>query len=304
MVLKYILPTTRWGDKAVIWSRFVRQKKRLPRASGGYIDEIYKIAVSDALFDPLRQVCSDKEHAKLFIQAMVGQENTPKTYSVLRSYSDIDAYVPDTVPCIIKPTHSFRKVYIHDKFDEELPKKLLKSWLLKNKYFGTREKNYKYLSPKIIVEELLTCEGKWPPPDYKVLCIHGEPVFITVDNDRFKDSHSYYIYSLDWKKLDIAKGEASGCSCLPVPRPRQLDRILDFSRKLSSPFGNGIVRVDFFITDKGLKVGELAFLPGGGLPLMYPLSGDALLGKMLRADRKDVPRLREDLVKVCASRDR
>lgn len=301
MALKYILPRTDWGDNAVFLSRFIRRNKRFPRAYGGYIDENYKIAISGTLLEPLRQVCSDKEHAKLFIQALIGQEQTPKTYRILRNALDIDSYVPDIVPCILKPTHSCKKAYVHDEIGKELPKKMLKSWLKKNRYLSTREKNYKFLPAKLIVEELLTCNGCWPPPDCKVFCFHGEPVLIRMEIDRFKPSHTWAFHSIDWKILNIVREAPPDSPFTPLPRPKQLDRILDISRILSAPFGNGIVRVDFYVADVGLRVGELTFLPRAGKDAFQPPSVESLLGKMLRADRRDIPHLREELVGLCAS---
>ncbi len=292
MVLKHVLPKTNWGDKVAVLSSFVWRNKRLPRANGGYLDESYKMVVSDTLLDPLRQVCSDKELAKMFIQAMAGQECTPKTYSVLRNCSEIDAYIPDVVPCVIKPTHSCRKVYFHEKAGEELPKKMLKSWLAKNKYLGTRERNYKYLQSKIIVEEMLVSGTGAPLQDFKVLCIHGEPVFIHVDNNRWS-SHTRLYYTVDWKPLDISWVQAKGIG--QESRPEQLEEMLEMSRTLSSPFGRGVVRVDFYIADTGLKVGELTFFPGGGKHPIQPISADNLLGTMLRAEREDIPMLRNTL---------
>lgn len=290
LALKYILPKTDWGDRAVVLSSFIMRNRRLPRANGGYLDESYKMVVSDALLEPLRQACSDKELAKLFIQALVGPEHTPKTYRVLRSFSEIDAYTPEVAPCVIKPTHSCRKVYFHDKIEEDLPKKMLKSWFAKNKYLGTREKNYKYLQPKIIVEELLVSGTNVPLQDFKVLCIHGEPIFIHVDNDRWSN-HTRLYYSIDWKPLDISWVQARGSG--QEPRPEQLEDMLEMSRVLSSPFGRGVVRVDFYITDAGLKVGELTFFPGGGKHPIHPISADNQLGAMLRAKKEDIPVLRD-----------
>lgn len=297
MKLKHFLPTTNWGDNLVLLWRFAKRHKRLPRELGGVNDELFKIAASRWLLEPLVQVCTDKEHAKMFIQALVGSRYIPKTYSVLHSPLDVYATPSSIGPCIFKATHGCEMAHIHHNSGDDIPRETLLSWFNKSFYSRNREKNYKHLPAKIIVEELLTASGSTPPPDYKVICIHGEPVFFQVNEGRWRNPSRTH-YSIDWKRLNLFW--ETSMARHTVSCPRQLEEMLELSQVLSSPFGRGMVRVDFYIADQGLKVGELTFLTGGTRDRMLPVSADILLGEMMRADRTEIPRLRQKLVEICA----
>ena len=67
--------------------------------------------------------------------------------------------------------------------DDLLNRDLLKAWLRYDYYRNTREQNYKYLTPKVIIEEFITDDGKNPVPDYKISCFGGVPQLIQVDLD-------------------------------------------------------------------------------------------------------------------------
>lgn len=298
MQIKHFLPTTNWGDNLVLLARFIKRHKRFPRDAGGVNDELLKIATSRYLLEPLVQVCTDKEHAKVFIQALVGSRYVPKTYSVLHCPRDVNSFNLQVGPCIFKATHGNEMVHIHRNLGDKIPRELLLSWFNGSIYRKKREKNYKHLTTKIIVEELLTSNGVAPPPDYKVICIHGEPVFIQVNEGRWRNPTRTH-FSIDWRRLNLFW--ETPMAKHTVPSPHHLDEMLNLSQTLSLPFGRGMVRVDFYIADQGLKVGELTFLTGGAHDKMLPVSADILLGEMMRADKVEIASLRNILVEKCTS---
>ncbi|MCU0862051.1 MAG: hypothetical protein MUE65_07010, partial [Methanomassiliicoccales archaeon] len=64
-----------------------------------------------------------------------------------------------------------------------------------------------------------------------------------------------------------------------IERPRNLERMLDISRRLSSPFP--FVRVDFYDLGDRVYVGELTFYPHGGMERFNKQEYDLMLGEML-----------------------
>ena len=79
-------------------------------------------------------------------------------------------------------------------------------------------------------------------PEYKVFCMMGEPVFILVITERSASGIKRVPYDLNWKRTAFA---ARGVVNDPreVPRPDNLDLILDEARRLSEDFLH--VRVEF-----------------------------------------------------------
>ena len=114
------LPRNAWGDGESARRRFVRRHGRSPspREPKRLTDYLYRIKVDGSLTDPLRQFVTDKEFAKLYIAHTVGPDYLPETYRVLRTADDIEAFVPDRVPCVVKPTHLSGSVLFHTDPDE------------------------------------------------------------------------------------------------------------------------------------------------------------------------------------------
>ena len=155
------LPRNAWGDREFCRRRLVRRQGRQPdpEGAGRLTDLLYRIKTDGSLLDPLYQFVTDKELAKLYIEKTVGPGYAPETYRVLRSPDEIRAFVPDRVPCVLKPTHMSGPILFHTDPDNAIGRDLLRKWLEKDHYRGTRGGNYRHLRPKIIVEEFLSEEA-------------------------------------------------------------------------------------------------------------------------------------------------
>lgn len=120
---------------------------------------------------------------------------------------------------------------------------------------------YKDIEPKILVEEVLTHEGKIPE-DYKFNMVNGECVFIQVRHAaKMRD-----LYSPNWDLMDAKFLYPS--SGLRPERPVQLTEMISLVRVLAKNID--FIRVDLYITDKGIKFGELTNYPDGGLADIRP----------------------------------
>ena len=118
--------------------------------------------------------------------------------------------------------------------------------------------------------------------DYKFMCFNGEPNYIVVSTDRFKD-HRIDFFDLDWKKLDVSNKDHPN-SGKKIERPAHLPKMIEISRKLSKPFP--LARVDFFEAGNSLYVGELTFYPGGGMNHYGRIERDYQLGELLKLPGK------------------
>ena len=269
-----------WGDREFSRRRFVRRQGRPPNPNEPrrFTDYLYRIKVDGSLTDPLRQFATDKEFAKLFIAHTVGPEYLPETYRILRNADDIEAFVPDRVPCVVKPTHLSGAALFHTDADETIDRDLLRAWLNKGYYRGSREANYHYLRPKIIVEEFLSEDGLSVPKDYKLFCFHGVPKLIQVDSDRFGE-HTRNFYDMRWNRLPMTYHYPSGSE---DEEPLLLEEMSQVASRLASAFS--FVRVDLYASRARICVGELTFCPEGANAPLLPAAADIELAKLFDPD--------------------
>lgn len=129
----------------------------------------------------------------------------------------------------------------------------------------TAQKHYSRITPKIIVEKLLSDNDNpdLSMTDYKIFCFHGNPVYINVMFGRNLKTHEFQIscYDINWNKLPYDETDVSN-----VPRPSNLEEMLDISRTLSKPFP--FVRVDLYSVKNNVIFGEMTFTPGA-IPYNY-----------------------------------
>ena len=151
----------------------------------------------------------------------------------------------------------------------------MKRWLGANYYRHSREKNYKYLRPKIIVEEFFSEDGRTPPHDYKVFCFHGRPKIIQVDSGRFQ-GHTRISTT---PRGIVFPSQSSTRRKHPETTGRlTLGLMLDVARQLSRAFPS--IRVDMYTIDRHVKVGELTNCPDGGSGKVLPADAEVWLGAL------------------------
>ena len=150
--------------------------------------------------------------------------------------------------CCIKATHGSGQTIIR-KHGEAIDIDKIVSWFGYSHYHTNRERNYLRLTPKIIVEQLAFDADN--ADDYKFYCFHGEPKFIRVTLDR-RTNCTGKVYGRDWK--DTGCSIEYPTSTRDVPRPANLDHMLELARILSRPFS--FMRVDLYTNGESILVGE------------------------------------------------
>ena len=144
-----LIPRNRTGDRLVAYIDFLRFHRRLPNKNF-LNDYLFRIKTSDEILNVLRQYTSDKEFVKYYISSTIGDGFNIKTKKILRTIEDIENF-EFSIGDVVKPTAASGAVMFIDS--TEINRKEIASWLDLNFYSRTREANYKYLKPKIIVEE-------------------------------------------------------------------------------------------------------------------------------------------------------
>lgn len=152
----------------------------------------------------------------------------------------------------------------------EIKKKLNK--LLKTKYgVSTAEPHYLGIKPCVVAEELLSpgCDFSSTLVDYKIWCFNGNPHHIWACYNRIKGSVCVETHDLKWNYMPKASVfyneflEGGG----KVPRPKNLDRMLEIAKILSKDFP--VVRVDLYESNGRVYFGEMTFTSQGGYMEFY-----------------------------------
>ncbi len=223
--------------------------------------------------------CADKYLVRDYVKQKVGEHILNDLYQVVDKAEQIDfETLPDKF--VIKSTQGCGMNYIctdKNKVTEKEILKSLKGYTSLNYFYSkTRERIYKDMQPKIIIEKFLGKVGT-VPKDYKIYCFNGEPFMIQVDIDRFQQSHRENYYNTEWKLLDIQDLDCPSDKSRIEDKPEVLDEMLKYAKLLSVGFPQ--VRVDFYVVEDKVIFGELTFSTAAGTSNWNPKEFDIELGE-------------------------
>ncbi len=280
--MRTLLPAGSRGDAIYAWLHFLATHRRFPgaRESGRLNDLLYHVRVDGDLLDPLRQLVSDKVYARWYVAATVGEQYTLKTLALLEHVDEVDRLQLTRYPCVVKPTHLAGEVLFCLKDDSELDRERMKRWLRTNLYREHREQNYRWLRPRILVEEYFGAADSPVPDDYKIWCFGGEPRFIQVDSGRFT-THLQNLYDTSWRRLPCSLFYTAGEQ--DDPGPARLPRMLEIASMLAAPFE--FIRIDLYASGDDIRVGELTNCPEGAFGRIQP-DHEEFLGDLLLASSR------------------
>jgi hypothetical protein len=218
----------------------------------------------------VRRYIADTVGTQYLVPAhLVAEHVTPETFDAL----------PDSF--VMKANHSFGQLRIvRDKHAEDPVElaRLANAWLKSEFSVRMREKHYGFIRPRIIFERALLSGGR-PPDDFKFNVFNPGPgqrpyIFIQHMQGRF-EYLTQDLYEEDWRPapFQLLHQKKSGH---PAPRPKQLDEMLQIARKLAEPLG--YMRVDLYLYQGHVYVGELTLTPGAGRYVFDPKEWDGTLG--------------------------
>jgi hypothetical protein len=168
-----------------------------------------------------------------------------------------------------------------ENFEFEKAKRITDVWLSQkfndNPAIGKPfEWAYDDIVPQVFLEEMLLGPDGGVPADIKFWCFDGRCEYIAYIYDRF-GSISYQSYDRNWNRLDVAY---NGYNFAPIdvvsPKPEHFDELLEVTEKLAA--GIDHVRVDLYLTNTGVKLGELTNYPLAGNIWFEPASYSQVLG--------------------------
>ena len=272
-LLTILLPKNRLGDKIYSFINFIFKQGRFPTNKMLFNDVIYRLKTGDEILNPLRIFTQDKEYSKIYVKFMVGEEFCVPTIKIFKKYEDVADYnFPSE--CCIKPTHSSGRFILRTN-DSKIDYNKIKKWFSENYYFRAREVQYRFLTPKVIVEPLLF--GDSNIRDYRFWCYKNKPKLIMVDCE---PKHSLQIkkrtfFDLKWNEQTFKLGYNKET----VPKPSNLEQMISIAEKLSSDFD--FIRVDIFSNGTKCFVGEITHIHANASQKFIPTSDEKIVSKII-----------------------
>lgn len=266
------LPKNTLGDYLYSAALFYKCHGRLPSKHKGFNDRLFHIKTGRSIQNPLRGFVSDKEFVKLFVTATIGEQFTVPSLKVLRTAEETKAYVfPDR--CCIKPTHMSGEVILRTDGEPVSMEKIL-GWFDASYYVQSREANYRYLKPKVVVEPLIF--DSTDINEYKIFCNRGVPRLVQVDEHRFIGHRRTY-YDPNWVEQSFRFGQPPRGG--GVPKPKNLAAMLKAASALSQHFD--FIRVDLYSDGNSVLVGELTNCPCSCTSKFQPLDAEETMARMV-----------------------
>jgi hypothetical protein len=261
-----VIPETEAGDYLFSFLKFIRVHKRLPNRSMTFNDALFRAKTAPEILNPLRVFLTDKEFFKIFVSAVVGPQYVVPSIGILRSEEDIDNFIFPNSFCA-KPTHMSGLVSIVDSGSVDLSE--LKSWLTMNHYPISRERNYRSLTPKVIVEPVIF--GQKDITDFRIFCFEGKAKLICLDIGKYSDYRRAF-YNVNWERQAYSIGYPIFED--DVPRPRNLEEMISVAERLSQWVD--FVRVDFYTNGDQFYLGEITNCHASASQRFNPLSAESI----------------------------
>ena len=136
---------------------------------------------------------------------------------------------------------------------------LCKRWL--GQKYKKREWAYQYITPKIIIEEVLESEDNGELKDYRMYTFHGKVKAINVGSPQYRKNKENVFFDHTWREFNLTKNrERRPC---PLPKkPDNLTQMIDTAEILVQELD--FARVDLYNTTKGIVLGEITIYPESG----------------------------------------
>jgi hypothetical protein len=227
---------------------------------GTYNEKLQWLKLYDE--NPVMIRCGDKYTVRGYVEEKGCPELLNELYGVYDSVDDID-FSAFPQKFVLKVTNACGYNIICDKqsFDEDRVRAQLKHWQHKQYGLATAEPHYSRMKSRIVCERFLEDSATGGLNDYRVHCLNGIPVYVAATR---KGQHGQ-AYRFDFEKNLISlPGETiEEADVLKIiPDDALLMQLHDYAKRLSA--GIRLVRIDFYIVDNKIYLGEMTFTPGAG----------------------------------------
>ena len=224
-------------------------------------------------------ICSDKYRIREYLKRKNLLQYAIPLVGVWKKTDDIPW---DNLPnrFVLKGNHGCAYNIIctdKNKLDKKMAIKKLDRWMHEDFGKFNAEIHYSQIKPLIVGEEYLGDGNATFLIDYKIHCFNGKARFVLICSDREGNKSNYDYYDLEWRRLDYSTTDVKPFDC-----PKSFDEMVRVAEQIAVDFP--FVRVDFYEV-KGIPIlGELTFVPAGGLDETLTKKADFEMGDMLRLE--------------------
>lgn len=228
--------------------------------------------------NPLMSLAADKISVRDYLRLKGAAIEVPQVLAMGSDPADLlTADLPDRF--VLKSAYGSGQNHIEDGSlrtpRAELARKAA-VWAGYDQWRSTGEFHYRPIPKRWLVEEYVPASGQ--KLEYKVFCMQGEPILISVITERTATGIKRVLHDVNWNRLGYATRGIMNDS-REVPRPDDLDFILDEARRLSADFLH--VRVDFLKFGGRLVFSELTFASLAARIPYEPIGVNVELGALM-----------------------
>lgn len=224
--------------------------------------------------------CADKLGTKKFLNEIGLGEYVPKTLSIYNSSSEINLIdLPDKF--VLKTNHDSGSVFFCEKGKTNFANvfKRLDESIQHNYSANTGEWVYENIKPLIFAEEFLyPLKGKLLV-DYKFFSFNGIFGWGFTGQNRTVDSR-FCVFEDDFKIQNVEYIYLKPAKKDMPPKPNSFSEMVNVSNKISKILD--FVRVDFYETTQGPKIGELTFFSQSGFGAFTKKQYDFKYGELFK----------------------
>ena len=253
---------------------FIYYHKRIPLKKNLLNDYLFYFKIGSGIEKDLYRLTTDKISSKNYIINKLGNnKRVIKNISILRTTKEILSYTFNK-NTIVKPNHLSGNIIYIDS-ENSVDRSMLCSWLSKNYFKLSREKNYKKIEPAIMIEPMFFDGQSY---DFKIHCYKSKPKIIQVDFNR-RNQHTRCFFDINFNNLKSST--LYPISNLELKKPYILQEMIDISCKLSSDFN--LVRIDFLVSKdlSDFMIGEITHCHGGANEKFIPKDAENLISNII-----------------------
>lgn len=240
-------------------------------------EKIQWLKVYDSSF--LKTFCADKITLHDYCIEKLGKDICIPIIATYKKPEQIDwKKLPNQF--VIKCNHgSGYNIIVKDKskLNKEEAIQKLRKWLAEDYGLLGYELHYCNVPRKILIEEYKETKGQNDLTDYKLFCFNKEPKFWQIITDR-RTNEKISHFDMNWNyapQFDWARYNSRS----DIKKPDHYEEMIEYAKKLCEDFS--FVRVDFYVIDNKVYLGEITFTPADGFQIFRNSNCDYVLGKFL-----------------------
>ena len=262
---------------------FLKKFGRLPNLKNPLTlnEKLLKLKLEDYGTNALVRQCADKYRVREYVKDCGLERCLNKLLAVYDVPGEIDW---NSLPQSFAMKWNFGCGYniicqCKDRLDREEAEEKLRKWGREPFWAYFSELQYRGVGKKIIVEEYIGGKTGVPPDDYKFYCFHGRAYCVMLCVGREEGWPRFYFFDREFQLMRINRDSVEAPEDFSLPKPEGLEEAFEIADRLSKEFP--FVRVDLYLTEQGVRFGEMTFTPAAALDNKRLLETDLLFGSLM-----------------------